>query len=249
MLAACSGEGVPSRASDAYVEKAFDAFASSFDAKLASLSYRAPALVTAMLATPGQEAAKSLDVLDAGCGTGLCGPLVAPHARRLIGVDLSSGMLAQAAERHVYDELVKGELTAYLRAHEASFDAILSADTLVYFGPLDEVFAAAAAALRPGGRFVFTLEEATGTDVTNGHLLQANGRYCHTQEYVERALGEAGLRSEVVHAELRMESGVPVAGLVVRATRPGGAGLGTDPVPHPARAEDATAQPVGGSHA
>ena len=53
-------------------------------------------------------------MLDAGCGTGLCGPLIAPYARRLVGVDLSERMLAQARARDVYDELVKGELTAYL---------------------------------------------------------------------------------------------------------------------------------------
>ena len=49
MLAACSGRDVPQRASDAYIEKTFDSFAASFDAKLAKLSYRAPALVAAML--------------------------------------------------------------------------------------------------------------------------------------------------------------------------------------------------------
>jgi predicted TPR repeat methyltransferase len=38
MLAACSGREVPPRASDAYVEKIFDDFAGSFDAKLAQLS-------------------------------------------------------------------------------------------------------------------------------------------------------------------------------------------------------------------
>ena len=96
MLAACSGRDVPARASDGYVEQTFDSFAGSFDSKLAKLPYRAPALVAGMLADSGVEASKSLDVLDAGCGTGLCGPLVAPYARRLVGVDLSAGMLAQA---------------------------------------------------------------------------------------------------------------------------------------------------------
>ena len=38
MLAACSGRDVPPRASDAYVERTFDSFAASFDAKLAKLS-------------------------------------------------------------------------------------------------------------------------------------------------------------------------------------------------------------------
>jgi predicted TPR repeat methyltransferase len=223
MLAACSGRDVPPRAPDAFVEKVFDEFAGSFDAKLAMLSYRAPALVAAMLADSGIEADKSLDVLDAGCGTGLCGPLVAPYARRLTGVDLSGGMLAQAREKRIYDELVKDELTAYLRSRRSAFDVIVSADTLVYFGALREVMTAAAGALRPGGLFLFTVEEANDPGLSADVCIRHHGRYAHTRVYIERVLADAGLRADIVRAELRMESGAPVAGLAVRAARLGGA--------------------------
>ena len=108
MLAACTGRDVPPRASDGFVETTFDSFAASFESKLERLSYRAPALVAAMLEDSGLEPSKRLDVLDAGCGTGLCGPLVAPYARRLVGVDLSDGMLAHAREKNVYDALTQG---------------------------------------------------------------------------------------------------------------------------------------------
>lgn len=215
MLAACSGRQVPERASNAFVEATFDSFAASFDARLAKLLYRAPALVAGMLERSGLQPSKNLDVLDAGCGTGLCGPLVAPFARRLIGVDLSEQMLARAREREVYDELVQGELTAFLEQRPGAFDVIVSADTLVYFGSLDAVAAAAARALRAGGQLVFTVEEL-GED---GYDLSVSGRYRHSRGYVERVLGGARLRPELVPAELRMEAGEPVAGLVVRATR------------------------------
>ena len=49
MLAACSGRNIPSRASDAFIERTFDSFAASFDSKLAKLSYQAPALVVEAL--------------------------------------------------------------------------------------------------------------------------------------------------------------------------------------------------------
>jgi predicted TPR repeat methyltransferase len=225
MSAACSGKDVPARASDDYVATVFDGFADSFDFRLAHLGYRAPTLVAGMVAEPGVEPSRSLDVLDAGCGTGLCGPLVAPHARRLVGVDLSSRMLAQAEERHVYDELVKGELTAYLRGAHESFDLILSADTLVYFGPLHDVVSAAADALRPGGRLIFTVEEWRDGEASVGFSISPHGRYSHAREYVERVLLDANLCPELVRAELRMEGGAPVEGLVVRATKPCGAGV------------------------
>jgi predicted TPR repeat methyltransferase len=218
MLAACTGQGIPSRASDGFVEGTFDSFAASFESKLAKLSYRAPALVAAMLEDAGLEPSKSLDALDAGCGTGLCGPLVAPYVRRLTGIDLSAGMLAQAKEKGVYDELLKAELTEYLRRRAEAFDLIISADTLVYFGALDEVVDAAAKALRARGMLIFTVEYA-GADGPLDYRLELHGRYAHSRAYVERLLAGAGLASTIVAAQLRMESGVPVAGLVVRATK------------------------------
>jgi predicted TPR repeat methyltransferase len=220
MLAACSGRDVPPRASDAYIETTFDSFSATFDAKLAKLSYRAPALVTDMVERSDVVPSKSLDVLDAGCGTGLCGPLLAPYARRLVGVDLSAGMLARARDRDAYDELVKRELTAYLADCTETLDVIVSADTLVYFGPLEPVVAASANALRPGGRLIFTVEQLSRADRDAGYSLSTNGRYRHAREYVEHVLADAGLQAEIVPAELRLEAGEPVAGLVVRGTKP-----------------------------
>jgi predicted TPR repeat methyltransferase len=116
--------------------------AGSFESKLAKLEYRAPALVGAMLDDAGIEASQDLDVLDMGCGTGLCGPLIRKYARRLVGIDLSGGMLNHAKEKQLYDELMQIELTEYLRGQSEAFDIIVSADTLVYFGALEGVFAA-----------------------------------------------------------------------------------------------------------
>ena len=58
-----------------------------------------------------------------------------------------------------------------------------------------------------------------------GSSLSPHGRYSHAREYVERVLADAGLRPEIVPAELRLEAGDPVAGLVVRATKPAAAGM------------------------
>ena len=139
MLAASTGLNVPMRASNAFVEKTFDAFAASFEAKLESLSYRAPEIVAAALADTGLAADGRFEILDIGCGTGLCGPLLRPYASRLIGIDLSAGMLALAREKDVYTDLQQCELTEFLRGRHEAFDVMVSADTLVYFGDLLEL--------------------------------------------------------------------------------------------------------------
>ena len=79
-LAACEGRDVPARASDAYIETTFDGFAAGFDAKLSSLGYRAPGLVADAVRLACGEDARGLRILDAGCGTGLCGHEVRPMA-------------------------------------------------------------------------------------------------------------------------------------------------------------------------
>src|SRR5262249_16278963 len=101
-LASLSGAGTPAHAPPPYAEHLVDAYAPTFDADLKTLGYRAPQLLReAVLAASGQG---PLDILDLGCGTGLCGPLFKDMARTLTGVDLSARMLAKARARGVYDE-------------------------------------------------------------------------------------------------------------------------------------------------
>ncbi|TCP09782.1 tetratricopeptide repeat protein [Caldimonas thermodepolymerans] len=220
-LAACLGSGVPERASDAYVETIFDRFAHSFDAKLERLHYRAPQLVAEAVARACGAPAGRLDVLDAGCGTGLCGPLLAPHARRLAGVDLSAQMLAKARLRGVYDELAKAELTAYLQQCHAEWDLVVSVDTLCYFGDLRAVTAAACEALRPGGFLVFTVEALVDGQGSAGFRLNPHGRYSHAAGYVREVLAQAGLAVEAMEGGvLRTENMQPVEGWLVVARRP-----------------------------
>lgn len=235
MLAACLASDTagtaPARASDEYVQQVFDGFAASFDAKLEALNYRAPGLVVDALRAAVGAPAGRLDIVDAGCGTGLCGPGLKPFARRLAGCDLSEGMLRRAHTRALYDVLHQAELMHYLRTQAAAFDAVVSADTLCYFGALEEALAAAHAALRPGGALIFTVEalpEANEKGRGPAHRLRANGRYAHGADYLRTALAAAGFAARPLQAEtLRMEGGEPVPGWLVTATKPATGGTST----------------------
>lgn len=218
LLAAYGGAPVPERASDAMVRKTFDSFAPSFDRQLEVLQYRAPELVEKAIEVATAGWTRPVDLLDAGCGTGLLAPRVRQRVRRLDGVDLSGGMLEKARALNLYDELVEGELTAYLLAHPQDYDVIACADTLCYFGAIDAALDAAHDALRPGGVFVFSVEHQP--DLQTDYLLQVHGRYSHRQSYVERALQHSAfVEVKVEPCTLRMEMLVPVAGLIVTAKR------------------------------
>lgn len=212
-------EAPPERATDDYVQREFDDFAEQFDDVLVNkLGYQAPKLVADALARAGLTSARSLDVLDAGCGTGLCVGFLRPLARRLVGVDLSGKMLDKARARGGYDALVEAELTAYLEQHPGAFDLVVAADVLLYFGRLERLGHALRGALRSGGAVAFTVE--AGADEAPGWALGDGGRYVHHATYVRHVLEAAGLEvRELVEDRLRYELGAEVRGLVVTAGR------------------------------
>lgn len=218
MYAACTGQGVPERAPDDYVEQAFDHFAESFESVLNErLNYKAPQLCADMLARHLPPSQRQYVMLDAGCGTGLCGPLMAPWAKVLAGVDLSKGMLDRAQTKGVYSDLYKAELTEFLTLSPRQWDVVVSADTLCYFGDLAKVIAATAGSLKPGGTLVFTVE-ALPADASLPHQIQPHGRYAHHQQHVVEVLSAAGLNLLDMEAViLREEGGKPVNGWLVAA--------------------------------
>ncbi|KPF46705.1 hypothetical protein IP87_17515 [beta proteobacterium AAP121] len=216
-LAALDGQALE-RADDRYVKVTFDRFADSFDQTLDRLGYRAPALVGRAVAERLPGPPGRWRVLDAGCGTGLCGPVLRPHARELVGVDLSPRMLARAQQRSDYDGLHEGELVAFLQAWPAHFDLIASADTLCYFGSLQAFAQAAHASLAGRGWVVFTAEGHEDTEGAPEYRLHPHGRYSHRRSYLEQVLLSAGFDAVDTEAVvLRHELQLPVQGWLVCA--------------------------------
>lgn len=209
----------PSSAPPAYVEALFDMYAHHFDQHLVQrLAYRTPELLVAELR--GMAGDTPADIIDLGCGTGLCGPLLRPLARRLVGVDLSGLMLAKAREGGAYDELVQGDVATVLAARPGAFDIAVAADVFVYIGDLAEVFRTAAAALRPAGLFAFSVEACP--DDAGDFRLGATRRYAHALPYLQRLAAAHGFSLErAQHSIIRKESDESVDGLLVVMRRTG----------------------------
>ncbi|MCJ7815296.1 MAG: tetratricopeptide repeat protein [Xanthomonadales bacterium] len=218
LLAAYSGENIPARASNSYVRQEFDSFSSSFDEVLTRLDYNAPDLVATRAKQVLSGMGRQYNILDIGCGTGLCGPLLKPLAASLTGVDLSPGMLCMARKRNVYDVLREDELTAFMQDNPGQFDVVTCVDTFVYFGDLSAAFAACSETLNPGGWLFFTVERHALEENLSGYWLRPRGRYSHTREHLENLLTNAGLTVESSEdVILRNEGDKPVSGLLFSA--------------------------------
>jgi predicted TPR repeat methyltransferase len=176
------------QAPPAYVRATFDSFAQQFDRHLVgTLDYHIPEMLSSAvreLSPPAQ-----MDILDLGCGTGLCGERLRDLARRLVGVDLAPKMLERARGRGCYPELVQAEIGQYLSAQApAGFDLAVAADVLIYIGDIGRLMREVARVLRARGCFAFSIEQPG--QACDGYRLEPSGRYAHALAYV-RGLARA----------------------------------------------------------
>lgn len=217
-----AGEGADLSA--AYVRALFDRYADRFDQDLVGkLGYAAPDLLRSAVdrVMPG---ATGLRILDLGCGTGLAGVTFKSLAAHLAGVDLSPRMVEKARQRTLhdrplYDELDVGDVVEAMERTPGGWDLLVAADVLVYIGDLVAIFAAAARALLPGGRFAATVERlptgAAAEALAEPFVLGATRRYAHDESYVRQTAEAAGFTIRLMEScTPRREKGMPVPGLL-----------------------------------
>lgn len=217
LLANVDSGGASGAAISDYVAGLFDDYADKFDKDLVEkLKYRTPDLINDMVRKHLADNAARIDIMDLGCGTGLCGPLLKDIAARLDGVDLSARMIDKARERGVYDELHVGDITTVMNTCGRQYDLVISADVFVYIGDLTPVFDAVLRILRPGGLFAFSVELHEG----DGYRLLSSGRQAHSVPYIDGLFAKHGLIPlSREQCDLRLERGVPVKGMVYIARR------------------------------
>lgn len=222
-LARLGGGDASPAMSEAYVRNLFDQYAGRYDTALTEhLRYRGPAILLEAV----QRVMRDLDhpplfgdVLDLGCGTGLAGAAFRPFARRLVGVDLSPGMIAQANEKGIYDETHVAGIEEFLNDAAAAdperYDLVLAADVFVYIGDLAPIFAGIRKTLAPGGLLAFTVE----THAEDRVKLLPTQRFAHGENYLRQLLNAAGFAVQhLARTSVRSEKGDPVDGLVAVAT-------------------------------
>ena len=213
LLSGLRGTEPPAQAPAAYVRGLFDPYADDFDEHLVqALHYRGhEAVVQAAATAHGHQ--RWRNVLDLGCGTGLCGPLLGPLTDRLEGVDLSPTMLERAHAGGTYDALVQSDLVTHLRGTAQRHDLVVAADVFIYVGDLMPVLVGVRRVLDAGGLFVFSIES---TDAAAGMVLLPSLRYAHSERYVRMCAQAHGfVVVEVRPTVLREEQQRPIDAMIV----------------------------------
>jgi predicted TPR repeat methyltransferase len=212
---------------ETYVRRLFDQYAGRYDEALTErLTYRGPALlrdaIQALMDAAGRPM-RFAALLDLGCGTGLGGAAFRPFVDRLVGVDLSPAMVAQASAKGLYDRLSAASIEPFLADEIGTgsrYDLVIAADVFVYVNDLAPIIGAAARVLAPSGLLAFTVETHGGEGVT----LLPTLRYAHGEAYIRDVLGQAALTpAQIATSSVRREKGLPVESLVVVA-QPSSAG-------------------------
>ncbi|MDQ8039241.1 MAG: tetratricopeptide repeat protein [Rickettsiella sp.] len=191
MLSALTQQSIFSASPIEYVKNLFDSYAPRFDTHLKdTLCYKTPELLRQEI-TPYLNS-KKYKILDLGCGTGLSGIPFSEIAEKLIGIDISSKMLALAKTKNCYSELIEADILNGISQLSEPYDLILCIDTLVYFGKLDALFSVVASYLEEKGLFCFSIE-ISDTSVTS-YRLQTSGRYQHAIIYINNLAKKNNLK-------------------------------------------------------
>jgi ubiquinone/menaquinone biosynthesis C-methylase UbiE len=119
----------------------YDDWAKTYDSDMSDHDFTAPRLVAEALVRglklnhlPDQrEAIGKVNIIDAGCGTGLVGVELAKlGAKHVDGLDLSGGMLDVASKTGAYKNFKTADLTKSLPIADGTYDAVTCCGTFTH---------------------------------------------------------------------------------------------------------------------
>jgi len=161
------------------VASLYDNWASTYDQEMAVAGYRHPSISLALLTRHLPAGTEPL--LDAGAGTGLVGEWLGivgyPHVDAL---DISSGMLAVAGQKGIYNSLHQAALGSPLSFDDDTYGGIISAGVFTSGHVGVEGLEELVRICRPGGVIVLTVkntlwENGFAADIarrqSEGHLI------------------------------------------------------------------------------
>ena len=173
----------------AALERRYDQWAETYDDDHDGWGWAGPEVVAATILRLG-DLAETATIHDAGCGTGKAGVALrrAGFRGRIVGLDLSQGMLDVAATTEAYDELVKCSLTE-LPLDDDTTDGVVSSGVFTHGHVGGDAFAELCRITRPDGLVTVTQPVELQTAFQPfADALQSDGRWTELERTTPESL-------------------------------------------------------------
>lgn len=161
------------------------------DSLTENLDYKAPDVLDKSVRQALQGVSKKIDILELGCGSGLCGSKFSDIANQLVGTDISPDMLEGAKEKNTYTDLYDGDLIDVIAKYESEFDLVVAMDVLCFFGDLTEIFQLCHKTLREQGIFGFSVVKPKTEAL---YELQTYGHFVHSLKHLQQVAEKTGFK-------------------------------------------------------
>ncbi|WP_295904480.1 class I SAM-dependent methyltransferase [uncultured Bdellovibrio sp.] len=144
------------------------------------------------------------DILEIGCGTGRHTQKLVAQNNRVVGIDISEGMLQVAREKIPPERalLVHADFMTYDGFHENQFDAIVASLVIEHIQDLSSFFKRAAKFLKPGGELYLSeihperTAQGVAAHFKNGDHQEIHLKsHPHTDEDFQRTAAQASLET------------------------------------------------------
>jgi len=212
LLSAITGEGSPEQSPESYVKGLFNHYAEQFDEHLVNdLGYNVPDTMHTIF-TEHANPSHTRNLLDLGCGTGICGEKFHNIFDHLTGVDLSENMIEKSKEKNIYHELHNDDVANFLKDSPIKYDLIIAADVFIYIGNIAEIIKSIYEKQEESGYFIFSIEKSSSHDTFH---LRTTGRYSHNASHIKKLLDDASYN--IVTSQptiIRNEKGTGIEGII-----------------------------------
>lgn len=178
----------------------FDGLAGFYDQEQQHKLYQLPTLLHQLLGAEMDSNHSRHDLVDLGCGTGLCGAQFREQFANIVGVDISNNMLDEAYRRFdsrgvkIYTRLAHQDLRSFLKdAPAESIDVATCISVFPYLGDVRPVFEELKRTLRPQGLFACSFDPYHQRN--SAGIMTNTGYFGHDVNYIIQLAQEFGFET------------------------------------------------------
>ncbi len=140
-----------------------------------------------------------LNILDLGCGTGICGQFLKMHGigNYIVGIDISNRMLNIARGclvngSPVYNELINMENSVFLQRNQSiKYDVIILAEVLNYVGNFAPILELASKLLNKNGIIICLVRKKNGEGF---EFINEGDFFRHSEDYIKSIVLDINLK-------------------------------------------------------